>query len=103
MRVVRSVLATLAVAALIAMPTAASAASTPSRLSHASSVLTAPVKYANCAALNAVYRHGVAHKGAVDHVSGRTYPVTNFTVNTAVYNANTGRDRDKDGIACEKR
>lgn len=59
--------------------------------------------FANCTALNKVYRHGVGRKGARDHVSGTTRPVTNFTVNTAVYNANKSRDRDKDGIACEKR
>jgi hypothetical protein len=61
-------------------------------------------KYANCTALNKVYKHGVARKGAKDKVSGHTKPVTNFTVNTAVYNANKAKlDRDKDGVACEKR
>lgn len=61
-------------------------------------------KYANCAALNKVYKHGVARKGAKDKVSGHTKPVTNFTVNTAVYTANKAKlDRDKDGVACEKR
>ena len=59
-------------------------------------------KYPNCAALNKVYKHGVARKGARDKVRGSTKPVTNFTVNTAVYNANTARDGDKDGVACEK-
>ncbi|MBO1756328.1 excalibur calcium-binding domain-containing protein [Allobranchiibius sp. CTAmp26] len=61
---------------------------------------TAPKAYANCTALNKVYKHGVGRKGARDKTAGK--PVTNFTVNTAVYNKNTGRDRDKDGIACEK-
>ena len=61
-------------------------------------------KYANCAALNKTYKHGVARKGAKDKVRGSTKPVTNFTVNTAVYTANKGKlDRDKDGVACEKR
>ncbi len=59
--------------------------------------------YKNCAALNKKYKHGVGRKGARDKVSGSTKPVTTFTVNTKVYNANKGRDRDKDGIACEKR
>jgi hypothetical protein len=60
-------------------------------------------KYANCTALNKVYKHGVARKGAKDKVSGHSKPVTNFTVNTAVYNANKAKlDRDKDGVACEK-
>ena len=60
-------------------------------------------KYANCTALNKKYPHGVGRTGARDHVSGRTKPVTNFTRNNAVYTANSGRDRDKDRIACEKR
>jgi hypothetical protein len=59
--------------------------------------------FANCTALNKTYRHGVGRRGARDRVSGSTRPVTKFTVNTAVYNANTKSDRDKDGIACEKR
>lgn len=63
---------------------------------------TKPPVYKNCAALNKVYPHGVGKKGAKDHVSGKAKPVTNFTVNNAVYNANTKRDADKDGIACEK-
>ena len=64
---------------------------------------TAARVFANCAALNKVYAHGVGRKGAKDHVSGSTRPVTTFAVNTAVYNANRKSDRDKDGIACEKR
>jgi len=67
-------------------------------------VVAAPAtvkKYANCAALNVDYPHGVGRAGSVDHTSGT--PVTTFVVNDAVYNANTGRDGDKDGIACEKK
>ncbi|MBO1767927.1 excalibur calcium-binding domain-containing protein [Allobranchiibius sp. GilTou38] len=60
----------------------------------------APKTYANCTALNKVYKHGVGRKGAVDKTAGKR--VTNFTVNTAVYNKNTKSDRDHDGIACEK-
>ena len=64
----------------------------------------AATKYKNCAALNKKYKHGVARKGAKDKVRGSTKPVTTFTVNTKVYNANKKKlDRDKDGIACEKR
>ena len=47
-----------------------------------------------------MYPHGVGLPGAVDHTRGK--PVTDFAVNSSVYNANTGRDRDGDGIACEK-
>jgi hypothetical protein len=61
-------------------------------------------KFANCTALHKKYKHGVGRKGAKDKVRGTTKPVTNFTVNTKVYNANKAKlDRDKDGIACEKR
>ncbi|HEY3547735.1 MAG TPA: excalibur calcium-binding domain-containing protein [Propionicimonas sp.] len=66
---------------------------------------TAKYKFKNCTAMNRVYPHGVGKKGAKDHTSGR--PVTNFKKNTALYkkiiNFRSGLDRDKDGIACEKR
>lgn len=58
--------------------------------------------FANCAALNQVYPHGVGIPGAQDHTASGTNPVTNFTVNAAVYDANSARDRDGDHIACEK-
>jgi hypothetical protein len=61
----------------------------------------AVTQYPNCKALNVRYPHGVGLPGARDHTSG--VPVTTFTRNRAVYLANTGRDRDKDKIACEKR
>ena len=57
--------------------------------------------YSNCTKLNKAYKHGVGKPGARDHTSGK--PVTSFTRNKAVYLKNTGRDRDKDGIACEKK
>jgi hypothetical protein len=63
-----------------------------------------PRKFQNCAALNQVYRHGVGEPDARDKVRPGNVPVTTFTRNTAVYNANRARlDRDRDGIACEKR
>ena len=58
-------------------------------------------EYANCTALNKVYRHGVGKWGAHDKTTGT--PVTSFTRNNKVYRLNTKSDRDKDGIACEKR
>ena len=52
-----------------------------------------------------MFKHGVGRSSARDHTSGK--PVTTFTHNTTEYNkavrANRGLDRDKDGIACEKR
>jgi len=66
---------------------------------------TAKYKFKNCTAMNKVYRHGVGRKGAKDHTSG--HRVTTFKVSTALYKKiikfRSGLDRDKDGIACEKR
>ena len=50
-----------------------------------------------------MYKHGVGKKGAKDKVRGSTKPVKNFTVDTKLYNQNKKSDRDKDGVACEKR
>ena len=65
----------------------------------------AKYKFTNCTALNKVYKHGVGSNGAKDKTSGKR--VTNFTRSTALYKKIVGYkkslDRDKDGIACEKR
>lgn len=58
--------------------------------------------YQNCTALNRDFPHGVGKPGAVDHVSGSTQPVRNYHVSRTLYNANSGKDRDHDKIACEK-
>jgi hypothetical protein len=61
------------------------------------------VRYSNCAALNAVYPHGVGKFGAHDHTASGSYPVLNFIVSSAVYGAqSSARDADQDGVACEK-
>lgn len=62
-----------------------------------------PKVYKNCTELNKKYPHGVGKKGARDKTSASSKRVTNFKVDTALYNANKKSDRDKDGIACEKR
>lgn len=57
-----------------------------------------PTHYKNCTAMHKVYKHGVGKPGAINHggkVSGPPYR------NAKLYNANSGLDRDKDGIACE--
>ncbi len=63
--------------------------------------------YKNCTALQKKYPHGVGKSGAKDKVSGSSKPVTTFKKSTKIYKAamkqNKGLDRDKDGIACEKR
>jgi|1185.fasta_scaffold365138_2 hypothetical protein len=64
-----------------------------------------PAKYKNCTNLHKTFPHGVGRSKATDHTSGRR--VTTFKHSTAEYNkafkANRGLDRDRDGIACEKR
>lgn len=72
---------------------------TPATATAPASAAT-PKRYKNCAALNKVYPHGVGKAGARDKTSGQR--VTTFRVNAAVYKLNTARDRDHDGIACEK-
>lgn len=65
-----------------------------------------PTKYQNCTNLQKVYKHGVGRSNAKDHVSSGQ-PVTTWKKDTAEYNRamsyNKGLDRDKDGVACEKR
>lgn len=62
-----------------------------------------PSPFQNCTVFNKSYPHGVGKKGAKDK---SPKPVTNFKVDTALYNKamkyNKGLDRDKDGVACEK-
>lgn len=59
----------------------------------------------NCTELNKKYKHGVGKKNARDKTTGK--PVTTFTRSDQDYKTamkhNKGLDRDKDGIACEKR
>ena len=105
MRAFRILAAVSLAASLSMVPVSASAsASVSAPAGHAGQravVAPAVTKYSNCAKLNRVYPHGVGRKGAHDRVTSG-HPVTNFTVNTTVYNANKARDRDKDGVACEK-
>ena len=59
----------------------------------------------NCTSVHTRYPHGVGKLRAHDRTSGT--PVTTFKRSTQLYNVamsyNRGLDRDKDGIACEKR
>ena len=56
-------------------------------------------KFKNCSELNKVYPGGVALPGAVN-AGGATKKEPKY--DKALYTANKGSDRDKDGIACEK-
>ena len=82
------------VAGLIVL--AASASATPQVI---------PLKWKNCTIVNKRFPHGVGKLRAHDKTTGT--PVTNFRRSTALYltamRYNRGLDRDKDGIACEKR
>jgi hypothetical protein len=57
-------------------------------------------KFSNCAALNKVYPGGVAKNKKVSNTGG----ATKFTpaVKPRIYSINSSKDRDKDGIACER-
>jgi hypothetical protein len=70
---------------------------------HATADAAPAKRYANCAALNKDFRHGVARPGGRDIVKGKSKPVRGYAVNKAVYSKNTHLDRDKDGVACEKK
>jgi Excalibur calcium-binding domain len=71
----------------------------------AADAATKPGWTKNCTALNKKYAHGVGKANAHDKTSGT--PVTNFKRSTRLYNTamrwNKGLDRDRDGIACEKK
>lgn len=57
-------------------------------------------KYSNCKELNKVYKGGVAKSASVKNKGGKTKYKP--YVSAALYNANKSKDRDKDGIACER-
>ena len=65
----------------------------------------AAASYKNCTELQKSFPNGVGRANAVDRTSVK--PVTTFKRDTAEYNramrAKPDLDRDRDGIACEKR
>jgi hypothetical protein len=91
-------LAAVASIALAAPAPAAQAAEGP--VTKNGSVAKAKT-FKNCTALNKAYPHGVGLPKARDKTSGT--PVTTFKRSKPLYQANTKSDRDKDGIACEKK
>ena len=95
---------TVVAAALTVAPLAAAsaAAEATAATSPAASTATKVVAYSNCTALRKRFPHGVGRVGARDKTSS-CYKVTNFYRSNAWYAKNTRLDRDKDGIACEKR
>jgi hypothetical protein len=95
------VLPVAAVAVVLATP----ATSATDRGAAPSAGAAIPLLYKNCTNLNKRYPHGLGRRLAVDKTSGT--PVRNFYRSTRLYlramSYNRGLDRDKDGIACEKR
>lgn len=59
-----------------------------------------PPHYKNCAALHQARRYGVAKSAKAADKQVNTGHYRPF-VSLALYNANSGLDRDKDGTACE--
>ena len=57
-------------------------------------------KFANCSELNSVYPGGVAKNGRVTNKGGETKNTP--VVKPSIYKKNASKDRDKDGIACER-
>jgi hypothetical protein len=57
--------------------------------------------FADCKAVNKVYKYGVGLEGAHNMVKGKPR-ASKHDVNKAIYEANKKKDRDKDGIACER-
>ena len=94
---------TAALAAVVVAAIVLSVASAPAATS------AIPYLWQNCTHVHTKYRHGVGKVGAHDRTTGT--PVTTFYRSTRIYNIamsyNAQRgynlDRDKDGIACEKR
>ena len=67
----------------------------------------AATHYANCTAIHRIYSGGIARAGVTTntvHSGGRVYHRAlrgHVKFSTALYEANSGSDRDHDGIACE--
>jgi hypothetical protein len=57
-------------------------------------------KFANCTELNSVYPGGVAKSARVTNKGGETKNTP--AVKPSIYKKNASKDRDKDGIACER-
>ncbi|USK71785.1 excalibur calcium-binding domain-containing protein [Peribacillus asahii] len=58
------------------------------------------VSFKNCKEMNKVYKGGVAQSSKVTNKGGKTKYKPH--VSKAIYDKNKSKDRDKDGIACER-
>jgi len=82
---------TLVVSAIVAFGVAAPSQALPTPMDK---------KFANCTELNKVYPGGVAKNIKAVNKGG----ATNYAplVKPKIYKANSSKDRDKDGLACER-
>jgi Excalibur calcium-binding domain len=94
-----------AAASLAFSPVGSSGLATFVNVNSPASPAVIPRLYKNCTNFNKRYPHGVGRRLARDKTSGT--PVRTFLRSTLIYRRamsyNSGLDRDKDGIACEKR
>jgi Excalibur calcium-binding domain len=101
----RRAAALVSVAAAVGLATPAGAA--PDWTTGGAASERVPPAYTNCTNFNKSYPHGVGRRFARDKVRPGATPVTTFRRSTVLYlramRWNRGLDRDKDGIACEKR
>jgi hypothetical protein len=92
-------------ASLAVSPATSSGLATFANVTSPAASLAAPPLYKNCTNFNKRYPHGVGRRVARDKTSGT--PVRTFLRSTLIYRRamsyNSGLDRDKDGIACEKK
>lgn len=90
MKVMKKITVTLALGALLIGGTFVNPSTTDA----------AAQKFKNCTELNKAYTGGVSKSAGVVNKGGKTKYKP--TVNKALYDANSSKDRDNDGIACER-
>lgn len=96
----------LAIAATV-LTLAVAVPSTISAVDSASAATASATKYSNCTAVHKTYSGGIAKSGVKSNTVTSKGKVTHralkgkVKVDTNLYNANKGLDRDKDGVACE--
>ena len=83
----------VSVAVLLLLPGLTTAAS-------ATEISFVAKKFSNCTALNKTYPGGVAKSATVVNKGGKTK--VKPSVNAKIYKENKSKDRDGDGIACER-
>ena len=100
------VLVPLALAALV-LPAGALAALAVVPSGQPAVTRTVSSLWNNCTKVHTRYPHGVGRLNARDHTRSGTPGVTTFKRSTRLYNTamryNSDLDRDRDGVACEKR